>query len=91
MVKGAGEDENLNLSTDFNFDRPHATQLVEIRQAVLREILRTCVQEQGLWAALDAGCGVGYFSPFLRDMGLKFRRLVHVHRILRRRGGGIQE
>jgi len=56
------------LSTDFNFDRPHATHLVETREALLREILPACVQAQGLRAVLDAGCCVGYFSAFFRDM-----------------------
>ena len=59
------------MSTDFNFDRPHATHLVETRQALLREILPACVQAQGLRTVLDAGCGVGYFSAFLRDMGFE--------------------
>lgn len=64
-------DGNLNLSTAFNFDRLHATRLVEARQALLREILPAYVQEHGLRTALDAGCGVGYFSAFLRDMGFE--------------------
>jgi SAM-dependent methyltransferase len=84
-------DGNLNLSTAFNFDRLHATRLVEARQALLREILPASVQEHGLRTALDPGCGVGYFSALLRDMGFDVSafdaRLQNVEEARRRHPG----
>jgi SAM-dependent methyltransferase len=59
------------LSPNFNFDQPHATRIVEARQALLRELLPPCRQTYGLRTALDVGCGVGYFSTFLREMGFE--------------------
>jgi SAM-dependent methyltransferase len=59
------------LANDFNFDKRHARQIVEARQALLGEILKSCAPAVRLRTALDAGCGVGYFSAFLRDAGLE--------------------
>ena len=63
------------MPENFNFDKAHATRIVEARQALLRELLPVCVRTLGLRTALDAGCGVGYFSAFLRDSGLEVTAL----------------
>ncbi len=52
------------------FDQPCAQRGLEARQAPLRELLPELAQELELHTALDAGCGVGYFSTFLKKAGL---------------------
>ena len=59
------------MTTPLVFDRPYSTSLVEARQAFLRRLLPDLQQALGLRTALDAGCGVGYFAAFLRDMGFQ--------------------
>jgi SAM-dependent methyltransferase len=59
------------LTLSLNFDRPHATLLVEARQKHLAKILPDCMKQYGLRTAMDAGCGVGYFSGFLLDLGFQ--------------------
>jgi FkbM family methyltransferase len=59
------------LASEFAFDRPYATKGVEARQEPLRELLPFLMRELGLQTALDAGCGIGYFSSFLFRQGLR--------------------
>lgn len=54
----------------FVFDQPHALSLTRARQVTLEPILRY-LRRCGLHTALDAGCGVGYFSKFLLDLGFE--------------------
>ena len=53
------------------FDLPHARRLTEARQSFLRAILPHLKQGLDLRTALDVGCGVGYFSAFLKDLGFQ--------------------
>ncbi len=57
------------MSKRLIFDQPYATRYVEARQAALREFLPDLMRDLGLHTAVDVGCGVGYFSTFLREMG----------------------
>lgn len=57
------------------FDMPHALRFTEARQVFLRRFLPDLIERLGLESALDVGCGVGYFSSFLRDMGLRVTAL----------------
>ena len=53
------------------FDMPHATRLTEARTAFLDRWLRTLVARERLTTAIDVGCGVGYFSVYLKSLGLE--------------------
>lgn len=57
------------MREDFIFDRPYAQRFVDARQEWLRKFLPQLKQRLGLRTAVDIGCGVGYFSAFLREMG----------------------
>jgi SAM-dependent methyltransferase len=59
------------LPDSFIFDLPYARRFVEARQEWLRKVLPELKQVQGLQTAIDVGCGVGYFSGFLRDFGFR--------------------
>jgi SAM-dependent methyltransferase len=61
----------MTLSKAFVFDHPRSAAIVEARQALVRKLLPQFSAALELRTALDAGCGVGYFSGFLRDMGLE--------------------
>jgi tRNA (mo5U34)-methyltransferase len=52
------------------FDQPHYRQLIEARGATLSSVLRKLQPLLSLKTALDAGCGVGFFSQMLADMHL---------------------
>jgi len=53
------------------FDQPHYDRLNTARAAVLRRLLAELEPKISLKSALDAGCGTGYFSAVLRDLGLR--------------------
>jgi|HubBroStandDraft_2_1064218.scaffolds.fasta_scaffold43278_3 FkbM family methyltransferase len=59
------------LASQFVFDQSHAIKAVEARLEPLRELLPFLKRELGLQTALDAGCGIGYFSDFLLHQGLR--------------------
>jgi len=52
------------------FDLPASRRLTAARQVFLRRLLAQ-LPDHSLHTALDAGCGVGYFSGFLRELGLE--------------------
>jgi len=56
--------------SSWPFDHPAARRLTAARQAFLRRLLAQ-LPDRPLRTALDAGCGVGYFSGFLRELGLE--------------------
>jgi SAM-dependent methyltransferase len=52
------------------FDMPHATRLTEARQAFLDRWFKPFVARERFTRAIDVGCGVGYFSTYLKSLGL---------------------
>ena len=59
------------MAAEFIFDEPHARRFVEARQAMLRPILSDLRERLQIRSVADVGCGVGYFSGFLRDLGFE--------------------
>jgi SAM-dependent methyltransferase len=59
------------LSGEFIFDQEHSRRIVGARQAVLRPILQDLRAKLKIESAADVGCGVGYFSGFLHELGFK--------------------
>ena len=53
------------------FDMPHATGFTKARTAWLDGLLRPLIAAHGYKTAVDVGCGVGYFSAYLQDLGLR--------------------
>ena len=53
------------------FDAPHALELNRARQDFIREFLAEIRTQAALQSALDVGCGVGYLSKFLHDLGFE--------------------
>jgi SAM-dependent methyltransferase len=58
------------MAGELSFDTPDAVRFVEARKAALRQLLSYLHNELQMHTALDVGCGVGYLSVFLRDLGL---------------------
>jgi tRNA (mo5U34)-methyltransferase len=58
------------MTMPWVFDRPHAQRLTFARQDMLRRILPYFISNMALRTAVDMGCGIGYFTAFLRDEGL---------------------
>jgi len=52
------------------FDLPHYRKLIDARGATLRTVVRRLAPAVGLASAVDAGCGVGFFSQTLAELGL---------------------
>jgi len=59
------------LAAEFVFDKPFAIASVEARKAGVRSLLTSLRQKLELHTAVDIGCGVGYFSAFLHEMGFE--------------------
>ena len=53
------------------FDRPHAIALAEAKKDFLNRFLPELKKQIDLKTGLDAGCGFGYFSKYLKDIGLE--------------------
>jgi SAM-dependent methyltransferase len=53
------------------FDAPSAVEFVRARVEFIRSFLASIQGQLSLQSALDVGCGVGYFSGFLRELGLE--------------------
>jgi SAM-dependent methyltransferase len=57
------------LGSEFVFDQEHARRFVTARQTFLRPILQDLDARFKIESAADVGCGVGYFSGFLHELG----------------------
>ncbi len=55
----------------FVFDRPMQSEMREAEIDFFRRVLPTWQSALGLRTALDLGCGVGYYSAMLRDLGFQ--------------------
>jgi len=52
------------------FDQRHYVKLIRARGETIRRVVAELRQALGLRSALDAGCGVGFFSQILQECGL---------------------
>jgi len=59
------------VATPFVFDLEESQRLVAARGEFLRRFVTDFKDRLELRTALDAGCGVGYFSSLLQEMGLR--------------------
>lgn len=59
------------MSKTFVFDQPLQTEAREAKIEFLRRVVAPWKSELHLNTALDLGCGVGYFSAMLHDLGLQ--------------------
>jgi SAM-dependent methyltransferase len=53
------------------FDRPMQSEMREAEVEFLRRVIPSWQSALGLRTAFDLGCGVGYFSSMLRDLGFQ--------------------
>lgn len=58
------------MSEQWVFDMPHSVRLTEARKDFLHKWLPDLIRSEGFNTALDGGCGVGYFSRYLTELGL---------------------
>jgi FkbM family methyltransferase len=61
---------SLNLTA---FDTRYYLDLIRVRAATIRRVVRALKPVLGLRNALDAGCGVGFFAQTLTELGLETR------------------
>jgi len=66
----AVETFTVNLT---EFDQRHYVKLIRARGETIRRVVTELRQELGLASAVDAGCGVGFFSQILQECGLSVR------------------
>jgi SAM-dependent methyltransferase len=59
------------VDRNWVFDEPFAQDYTKERQAVIGDFLTAVKEPMRLISALDVGCGVGYFSKFLSDLGFR--------------------
>ena len=57
------------MSGELIFDQEHARRFVAARQAFLGPVLKDLRDAGGITSVADVGCGVGYFSGFLSELG----------------------
>ncbi len=67
---GLGNTISLALTA---FDTRHYQDLIRTRAATIRRVVRALKPALGLHNALDAGCGVGFFTQTLTELGLATR------------------
>src|SRR5438874_7978151 len=59
------------MTDEWIFDMPHARAITDARTAFLDCWLPQVIDSRRIHTALDVGCGVGYFSRYLADHGLR--------------------
>ena len=59
------------MTQGFVFDKPNTKRITESRINFLNQLLPKLSNSNDFKVALDAGCGVGYFSRYLADLGLQ--------------------
>ena len=59
------------MSKPFVFDRPAQSEMRDARMEFARRVIAPWQSALGLRTALDIGCGVGYYSEMLKELGLK--------------------
>ena len=69
------------------FDSPNTIRFNQARRNLLAELLPVWQRELGLKTAMDVGCGMGYFSALLVELGLETRAPI----MPRRRGAGCRD
>jgi SAM-dependent methyltransferase len=57
------------MGGNFVFDQPHYDELNTARRAMIANLLNSLKKNVELRTAVDVGCGLGYFSVLLREMG----------------------
>lgn len=55
------------------FDLPHALTLASAKKEFMDKFLPELTRKSDSHSALDAGCGLGYFSRYLKEMGLEVK------------------
>jgi FkbM family methyltransferase len=71
LAAGSGIDTiSLNLTP---FDTRHYLDLIRARGATIRRVVRALKPALELRSAVDAGCGVGFFTQTLTELGLATR------------------
>lgn len=63
------------MPQEIVFDLPESRALVQAKIALLRENIVAWKTQLGLTTAWDIGCGVGYFSALLHELGFQTRAL----------------
>jgi FkbM family methyltransferase len=66
-VSGASPHVAITLT---EFDRRHYMRLIEARGETIRSAVARLREVLGLKTAVDAGCGIGFFSEILQECGL---------------------
>lgn len=69
------EEKPVSLTSEITinltpFDRRECRKLIEAREETIRWVLKKLKPALGLASAVDAGCGVGFFSHTLAECGL---------------------
>jgi SAM-dependent methyltransferase len=59
----------LTVEKQWLFDRKWTQDFTRVRQEFMGQLVRNVRKEHELRSALDLGCGVGYFSKYLSDLG----------------------
>jgi FkbM family methyltransferase len=77
LLTGLGGHASQHASTVeiqlTEFDQRHYVKLIRARGETIRRVVTELRQVLGVRSALDAGCGVGFFSRVLQECGLDVR------------------